>query len=504
MFRLFPAAAFLTAAVVCAGAVTARADIKVIVVNMIPRDQSDETNNDAEPNLAVNPANPMLIAGSAFTPNRLGGDAPIYISTDGGNTWSLNFIVPSRGTATGTGDITLRFAESGTLYVGILKLPVPINVTRLNVLRSANFTAPAQMKVLVDRKGVDQPHVSSMRVPDGPDKGKDRVFVGNNDFNGPTTQTAAIDRSLSGSADPALFQTFRLDTRQPNQGNGPQIRCAVHPTGTVYAAFYSWRDIQVLKQDAGALISGLATVDVVVVRDDNWAGGSTPFQALIDLQDSKVGRRVAQASTLPWINDFDDISFGQERLGGDLAIATDPRPDGAGTVYLSWADRVGQNDYTLHLRQSTDRGKTWSPSDLLRLTNAKNPGLAVNSQGQVGFVFQELVGTPVDNQRWHTRMQVRDSNFNLIKEFTLADTPAHSPPRDGLPYLGDYLHLMSVGKDFYGVFPASNIPDKANFPAAIPTFQRRVDFDHKQLLDEDGNPVNPSIDPFFFKVTIAD
>jgi len=72
---------------------------------MIPQSLSGETNQDSEPNIAVNPANPLQIAGSAFTPNPMGGaNAPIYVSTDGGDTWSLNNIVPSSGSL-GTGDI---------------------------------------------------------------------------------------------------------------------------------------------------------------------------------------------------------------------------------------------------------------------------------------------------------------------------------------------------------------------------------------------------------------
>jgi len=48
------------------------------VVNMIPRSLSGETNQDSEPNLAVNPANVLQMAASAFTPNPAGaGNAPI-------------------------------------------------------------------------------------------------------------------------------------------------------------------------------------------------------------------------------------------------------------------------------------------------------------------------------------------------------------------------------------------------------------------------------------------
>lgn len=67
----------------------------IIVVNMIPQSMSNETNQDSEPNLAVNPANPLQIAGSAFTPDPMGGsNCPIFKSLDGGNIWLLNSIVP--------------------------------------------------------------------------------------------------------------------------------------------------------------------------------------------------------------------------------------------------------------------------------------------------------------------------------------------------------------------------------------------------------------------------
>src|SRR5258705_361868 len=83
-----------------------------IIVNMIPKALSFETNQDSEPTIAVNPANPLQIAASAFTPDPGGGNlAPIYVSTDGGNTWVLNSIVPSdAASGSATADITVAFS----------------------------------------------------------------------------------------------------------------------------------------------------------------------------------------------------------------------------------------------------------------------------------------------------------------------------------------------------------------------------------------------------------
>jgi len=94
--------------------------ITVTVVNMIPNSLSGETNQDSEPNLAVNPNNPSQMAATAFTPNPSGGsDAPIYVSSDGGQTWALNSIVPG---GSETRDITVKFGgTSNALYGGIIR-----------------------------------------------------------------------------------------------------------------------------------------------------------------------------------------------------------------------------------------------------------------------------------------------------------------------------------------------------------------------------------------------
>ncbi len=109
------------------------------VVNMIPASLSSEANQDAEPNLSVNPANPMQIAATAFTGDTSHpGKAPIYISTDGGDTWQINSIVPHGNTSIGTGDITIRFATTGnTLYAGDLRGD---DSSQMDVLRTATMS----------------------------------------------------------------------------------------------------------------------------------------------------------------------------------------------------------------------------------------------------------------------------------------------------------------------------------------------------------------------------
>src|SRR2546430_7063009 len=59
----------------------------VHVIDMIPASLSQETNNDAEPFLAVNPANPLILIATPFMPTGPGPNGPILVSFDGGNTW---------------------------------------------------------------------------------------------------------------------------------------------------------------------------------------------------------------------------------------------------------------------------------------------------------------------------------------------------------------------------------------------------------------------------------
>ena len=67
-------------------------------------------------------------------------------------------------------------------------------------------------------------------------------------------------------------------------------------------------------------------------------------------------------------------------------------------------------------------------------------------------------------------------------------------------YLGDYDHLVAVGKNFVGIFSANNTPNLTNFPNGV-KYQRNANFTTQTLLGLDNTtPVPASIDPFFFKV----
>jgi hypothetical protein len=335
---------------------------------------------------------------------------------------------------------------------------------------------------------VDQPHTNAETVPTGPDAGKDRLYVGfNNGYSGVHAQSASVDLSMDADAGSPVFNVVPIEKRSTGtagQDGFAQVPAA-NRDGTVYVAFYGWR-----------ASTGLGVnTDVVVMRDDNWGSGATPFTALVD-SDSLPGKRVVEGVTLTFGN------VGQQRLGAsNMAIAVDP--ENSSHVYIAWGDQPsGTSNQTLHVRRSTDRGVSWS-GDLLTVSDAVSPALAINDHHRVGFLYQKITGTGA-SQRWEThftRTLKHDPAQFENPDVVLSTTPTSTPAIIFNPYLGDYEHVVAVEDDFYGVFTAANTPDLANFPHGV-KYHRHADFATHLLFADAAHTqqVSPSIDPFFFHI----
>jgi hypothetical protein len=471
------------------------------LVNMVPNSRSGETNQDAEPTITVDPNNSQHLAGSAFTWDNLTGGpmvtatAPIYVSTNGGNTWTMPLIVPSiLGSSFPTGDITLSFSSTPSgaaahstswLYGGILRSTAAGRP--MTALRSQDPFSATLMTVLDTRSGnVDQPHTMSFTSG-----GQDKLYIGfNNGFGNvpcpppvaPSGRSSTLDVTQNAAAAAPTFTLDVIEARNANCQDGFAQVTAAHSDGTVYAAFiHDW---------ASAGFPG-GTPRLVVVRDDSWGNGASPFTALTDPSDGVAGRFVTPALTLA------SGTMGQNRLGAsNVSIAVDP--NNSDRVYVAWGDSNGANSETIHVRRSINRGQDWS-GDLLTITSAMNPEIAINSLGIVGVLFQAVAAG-----KWETRLALSnnlDASTFSTPGTLLASQSASTPARTFSPYIGDYASLVASGNNFVGMFSASNFPDKANFLSGV-SYQREVNWTTHKLFTNASHTVEvpPSIDPFFFSI----
>jgi hypothetical protein len=450
----------------------------VRIVNIIPAERSEETNLDWQPSIAVNAANPNEMAIVALTPPDLATEKwPIFYSADGGETWQMNFNLPGE-----FWDQSVGFCTSGELYraiatgaeIGSNGVRTVLSTPEMYIVRTANPSSASALPRYDLRTGIDQPFVNAITLVGLPNK--DQLYVGYNDHSH-LPKSATVDLCLDALTTSPTFGRVRLDPRSPKPMDGYEVRPVAHLDGTVYVAYKSWRSYD------GTTV----TTDVVVARDDS--GGTGGFTDLKDPGDLKDGRRVATEVLI-----LDPQYLGEQRLDNDLDIAVDPT--NSQTLYIVWGDNAGPN-YTLRVRRSLDAGATWT-GDLLTISNADLACLAINSDGRVGFMYQKLV-----SNLWETHFRrTTDSTGENWDDLILARTSTAG-------MFADYGRVIAVGKDFYGVFPAWNTPNPANFPSTPPTssnpngakFLRNTTKNAPwQLLGGTGQTILGSVDPFFYMV----
>lgn len=466
----------------------ARAQVQV--VDMIPVMMSDEVRINSEPYLAVNPADTQLLVATAFMATPTGSpNGPLFVSTDGGATWVARNIIPSSpGSFYNTGDITIRFNGTGTaLYGAILRA----GTGKLEVIRTTDMTLSTPMTVLNTPRRTDQPYIYARTVTGWYDSGKDRVWVGNNE-SAANPASATVDQSLDAGIALPAFAQIRVDAGTPVSRDNYQVRTVAHAAGSVYVAFYRRK----------GSIAGGYNADVVIVRDDDWGKNMPPFQSLVDTVTLVAGQNIV-AST-PVSDTFgSSVALGREWWGGDLYLTVDPND--AAKVYISYSDSEFGKPRTLHLRRSTNSGQNWTP-DLLTTPSAKNAAIAISSQGKIGYVYQQLAGTS-PNLRWQTHLR-RSTDGVVWDDVTLADFPAEGPDSPGgSRIVGDYMNMVAVGKNFYGVFSSYNDLVNASFPAGVTWLRNKTPTGDPmpRFLGVDGTTtVAASIDPFFFRTTELD
>lgn len=437
---------------------------KVALINMIPADDSEENTQNPEPFLAVNFSDPSYVAASYDG----AGSAPIFVSEDSGQHWTYSYIVPSTDEYPVFGITIAASTNPGELFVGVYGWVSLYGDAFMKFFRTDDYTASTIMEERLLQTMVGQkPYVQSSPNPDqrvyiGNTKGRESIIYVSDDAGNNFTQNVLNFRGNNAA---------RLS--QPPYS--PTVRPAISGDGTVYVTH--------LEASRGGS-------DLIIVRDDNGGVGDAPFQDLIDPSDNIAGKIVEKN-----IPNLHNRRIGlHETSAPRLSLAV--HPSNSQILYVAWEDTGRLGDINgLHIKQSLDGGRTWS-ENLRYVRNAINPCLAVSKDGTLGFSYQAF-----SNGRWTTRLeQTKDAFDTRVNTILSSFSPTITPRQGTHGPLGEFMHLIAVDGEFWGVFSAINTPNEANFPNGV-TYQRLADFSTQTLSDADGNPVEISVDPFFFRVS---
>jgi hypothetical protein len=526
----------------------ARAQLQVKVVNVIPNSMSSETDQNSEPSIAVNPANPADIVVSAFSnavTNSPPGLSPYFTSFNGGTTFTVfpqdNLQQP---------DTTLAWSPTpgnafGTLYAARLFPNAATGIGNIDVVKDTGAgLSTGGVPNTIPGSSYNPPggsignDVDQPRIALSSNGTIDRLYVGFNDLSkagnlvGQTGATASIQFTPNAALNnpvwnPVTGAPLVLD-RNPGVGqiqDGPAVPVAASPnSSTVYAAFERW-------SGAAAAGSGDQNAQIIVMKDtangtnnfgDLGAKVNVPGLGLVGQGVNVLGgaAQVVIPQSLGGLGT--GTSLGMERLGSDLSLAVSPT--NANIVYVAYAQVIkGISEVTV---QMSGNGGLNFPTSFTVPANSGLPALAVAQNGVVGLLDTALVGGNLVTQMWELNGTTLVPFMLKAKhpELDLSSFPNGNPAVAFQPYIGDYEGLIAVGNQFEGTFSASNspilntFPDDSSvifqrnlavaFPGGVTGSLANLDLKHLPptamvtgLADNNGNPLNiTSIDPYIFNV----
>src|SRR5262245_43768494 len=452
------------------------------VVDLIAASDSAEVDQNSEPSIAVNPADPRQVFAGAFDFNN-NGASPFFVSTDGGATWSIFGALDHT-------DKSIAWKSDGFAVLVASLFHNTTTSADTIFTHSATVTDSgfgAAINHYTGSNDNDQPWIRT-----GP---SNHVYVGFNDDGASGGKNASVNVSTDGGSS---YTTVTVDRVGGANGHSPATRIAVNGS-RVYAIFNRYGSV--VESDANG---ERFNSEIVVVRSDN--GGADDFKVL---GTSGNGNAVTIATPVSIFTDDENtqLTLGQERIGSDIAIAVDP--NNANHVVVVYGDAPGPNGANvsqLAVKESTDGGTTWS-QELYRTPSSVRsalPGLAILPNGAIGLLYASY--DPVTNELSEHLLTTTD-DFATTHDITLASQTNSLPTANGDdPYIGDFFDLTSRGNTFYGIFSASNADDGTNAQLQNVTFNRHFTgtpgTSSFRLTDATGTAIPFSIDPFFFSYPV--
>jgi hypothetical protein len=475
------------------------------VVDIIPAGvNSFETGQNAEPDIAVNPMNPMQMVASAFG-FLVNGDlgAPYFASTNGGTTWS------EFGTLT-HGDTTVAWSQDGSkvlattlVSVGSTNPDVGDTINTYSATLANGMFGPMAINTLVGaNRGLDQPWIET-----GP---ANKVYEAYNNL-APATpgQNASIQISSDGGN--TFGPPITLDRVGAPVQDDPAVRETVSTDGnTVYAVFDRWTKNTTPGDPNGSVY----TSQLVVERSDN--AGADGFTALgpggngvqVATPDIPFAPNQPPPNAPPALQNT-SLTIGNNRIGAGAAIAVDPM--NAKHVVVAYDAVTGAlpgalgNKVQVMVHESTDGGMTWTqPFSSSATMRSGDTQLAILNNGTIGVLYNSY--DPSTNML-SVHLVTTSNDFMTNTDTILATQINNMPVSTSQPYLGDYMQLLAVGNTFEGIFSASNADNGIsatiapnNNPASV-IFQRSSIGTPGTANFQISDATQNSIDPFFFKFT---
>ena len=392
----------------------------------IATDVTDPSNlGDTEPSIAVNPVNPLEISVVAFS----GGwtstrGAPVWRSTDGGNTWTRQTIIgrPSAG-VDGPHDQKITYDNLGNFH--LVELGTDAGGSLLDYVYRPVAGTPTSGASF----GWDQPHLDIAQ-------NNTRGCLGNVFAPWLNTNGARARSNVSTSTNAGISMTDRAMGNNAAFANRT-TRIAIGSGGEVYVV-YKTREGSAGGMFENAHFRVSRSDDCGATWDANGAGAV-----------SVHGASMAQTF---FTNDWGNAAKGKvaRARSSDAWIAAHPS---AADVYVAYVSRDASNFGQIFVARSTDRGVTWTTH---RVTNDRFhsafPEIAVTANGTVGVLYIDFDDSGSATVFRHHFARSFDHGASWFDHVLQSMDPAGINNADSGYLWGDYEGLTASGNQFYGVY----------------------------------------------------
>jgi hypothetical protein len=456
--------------------------VNTVVNNTNPNLRFTDTFNDGETSIAVNPRQPNEIVITAFSGGWIGNglcqlgsgnvNAPLWLSRNGGDTWTKEFTITppvfTGSVADVTGapcDQTVDFGRAfnqlaGTFLTNSTNIysAVTRNPMTTDAFHYSGFPFAATMTNLAARNDEDQPWLLIGRRPGA--IGVENVYVAYDDFNTSPVTMRVSRAPATGVLEPDP-PNFAVDnpTGVSDGFVNPGHRLAIDPvTGFVYSL---WQD---------RIAPGPMASQNINYRLNRSRDGGASWDFLPD------GFVVANANSTQPTPKFCTVNA---LLGGVDHAAVDPQTGDVVYVYGT-LDGSGINQLAMRRLTFTSSGPMPIGPQVLITNGPENtaiPSVAVTASGTIGVFYYtcELVPPASPFPLFRANFAISTDggatfHTGIDLETFLSPALDNGNPRQRV--LGDYMQVKAVGNTFFGSFTGNGAPFGRTISNNDPIFYR--------------------------------